>query len=111
MEWHIYFYNEQVKEQIATLPKCLKARCLALLDRMRSDGANLGSPHTESIGDGLFELRVKAQEGIARAFFCTLVDKKIVILHSFIKKTQKTPKKELDLAKWRLKEVKKDDKR
>ena len=111
MKSKIYFYNEQVKEQIASLPKCLKARCLALLDRMRLVGANLGAPHTESLGNGLFELRVKAPEGIARAFFCTLIKQEIVILHCFIKKTQKIPKKELDLAKARLKEVKSDEKR
>lgn len=104
----ILFYNEQVRDSIANLPKLLKARCIALLDRMENHGPNLGPPHTESIGEGLFELRIKAQEGIARVFFCTLVGQKIVLLHSFIKKTQKIPKKDLDIAKERLKEVKKD---
>ena len=45
------------------------------------------------MGEGLFEIRARGVEGIGRAFFCTLVGRRIVILHSFIKKTQKTPKK------------------
>ena len=69
-------------------------------------GADLGMPYTRSLGGGLFELRVKAQEGIGRAFFCYVVNKRVIILHGFIKKTQKTPLQELQLAKERLKKVK-----
>jgi phage-related protein len=58
------------------------------------------------MGGGLFELRLKSVEGIARVFFCTLVGQRIVMLHSFIKKTQKTPAKELNVAQNRMKEVK-----
>jgi phage-related protein len=69
-------------------------------------GPDLGMPHTRAMGEGLFELRLKAAEGIARVFYCTMVGKKIVILHQFIKKTDKTPSKELEIARRRLKEVK-----
>ena len=62
-------------------------------------------PHTRALGDGLFEVRAKAEEGIGRAFFCALVGRRIVILHGFIKKTDKTPKRELTIARNRLKEV------
>jgi phage-related protein len=67
---------------------------------------HLGAPHTKAFGDGLFELRLKGAEGIARVFYCTLVGQKIVMLHSFIKKTQKTPRSELAIALQRMKEVK-----
>lgn len=73
---------------------------------MSAVGPNLGSPHTEPFGDGLFELRLKGAEGIGRVFFCALVGRRIVMLHAFIKKTQKTPPKELELARKRLKELK-----
>ena len=56
--------------------------------------------------DGLFEIRAKGKEGIGRSLFCTIKDREIIILHSFIKKFQKTPKKEIDLARKRMKEVK-----
>lgn len=89
------------------LPVTLQARFIGLTDRMMEHGPNLGLPHTNSFGGGLFELRLKGAEGIARVFFCLIVKQKIVMLHSFIKKTQKTPDKELKLAKQRMKEFKK----
>lgn len=60
---------------------------------------------TRALGNGLFEVRAKAEEGIGRVFFCTMAGRKIIILHSFIKKTDKSPKRELDLALTRQKEV------
>jgi phage-related protein len=73
---------------------------------MLEHGPNLGLPHTDAFGGGLFELRLKGVEGIARVFFCTMVGQEIVMLHSFIKKSAKTPAKELLLAKQRMKELK-----
>ena len=52
------------------------------------------------------ELRLKGAEGIARVFYCTLIGKRIVMLHSFVKKTDRTPLRELDVARSRLKEIK-----
>lgn len=72
-------------------------------------GANLGMPHTRPIENGLFELRVKSKEGIARVFYCTKMGNKIVVLHIFVKKTQKTPQKELKLAYKRMLKVLKND--
>ena len=69
-------------------------------------GPALGKPYTASIGGGLFEIRSKGKEGIGRSLYCMVKGKEIIVLHSFIKKSQKTPKKELNLAKKRIKEVK-----
>lgn len=68
-------------------------------------GPDLGMPHTKAMSGGLFELRIKSVEGIARVFYCTVVGKRIVFLHQFVKKTDKTPAKELQIARRRLKEV------
>ncbi len=69
-------------------------------------GPALGLPYTKALGSGLFEIRAKGAEGIGRSLFCTLKDQEVVILHSFIKKSQKTPHKEMGIARKRLKEVK-----
>lgn len=90
-----------------SLPATLQARYIGLTARMIEYGPNLGLPHTDAFGGGLFELRIKGVEGIARVFFCTMVKQEIVMLHSFIKKTQKTPEKELKVARLRMKELKK----
>ena len=107
MAYSIIYFSQEVQEDIMNLPITLQARYIGLTDRMIEYGSNLGLPHTDAFGGGLFELRLKGAEGIARVFFCTMIEQKIVMLHSFIKKTQKTPEKELKLAKQRMKELKK----
>lgn len=105
MDYMISFYNEAVQAEFDSWPVGLRARFRALTIRMVTYGPNLGMPHTRAMGDGLFEIRAKADVGIGRGFYCTLVGRRIVILHGFIKKTDKTPQRELDVARDRLKEV------
>ena len=107
MSWSICYHDEAVKSFVRELPAGLLARYLRLTDMMLEFGANLGMPHTRAMSDGLFELRVKGKEGIARVFYCTLVGQRIIMLHGFVKKSQQTPPKELKLARQRLAEVKK----
>lgn len=106
MSYIIEFYSESVRLAIVDLPDTLSARFFSLADRMEIHGPNLGEPHTEAFGGGLFELRLKGAEGIARVFYCTMVGRRIVMLHSFIKKTPKTPPRERRIAETRMKEVK-----
>lgn len=109
MNYSIEFYSTEIEEAILALPPILLARYFSLADRMIIFGANLGEPHTKAFGKGLFELRLKGSEGIARVFYCTLIGKRIVMLHSFVKKTQKTPCRELQIAQIRFKEVKNEN--
>jgi len=106
MNWTITYYSESLQNEILDLPAGFLARYLRYADRMELFGPDLGMPHTRAMGEGLFELRLKSVEGIARVFYCTIMDKRIVMLHQFIKKTDKTPPKELATARRRLKEIK-----
>ena len=106
MDYTINYYSDAVQEQILELPDTLAARYIVLTRRMIALGPNLGEPHTKAFGDGLFELRLKGAEGIARVFFCTLVGRRIVMLHSFIKKSERTPSREREIAETRMKEIK-----
>ena len=106
MPWNIIYHTPAVEEFVLNLPTGLLARYLRLTDMMLEFGANLGLPHTRAMSDGLFELRIKGKEGIARVFYCTLIDQRIVMLHGFVKKTEKTPSKELKIAKALLVQVK-----
>ena len=105
MSWTVTFYDTDVESEILDLPTGLLARFVRYAERMEEHGPDLGMPHTRAMGAGLFELRLKSGEGIARAFYCTVVDRRIVMLHHFVKKSQKTPRKELDIARRRLKEM------
>jgi phage-related protein len=100
-------YNYEIEDDVLALPDTLLARYLRLTNLMQEYGPDLGMPHTRAMGEGLFEIRMKGQEGIARAFYCIAIKNEILILHIFIKKQQETPLKELRVAKARLKEVKK----
>ncbi len=106
VDYVISYYSEQVQDDIVALPDTLAARYVVLTRRMVSLGPNLGEPHTKAFGGSLFELRLKGAEGIARVFFCTMLGRRIIMLHSFVKKTQKTPPRELEIALTRMKEVK-----
>jgi len=105
MKWSIEYYNQKLEGDILNLPDGLLARYIHLTDLMLEFGSNLGMPHSKPIEKGLFELRLKSKEGIARVFYCTKVGKKIMVLHFFIKKTSKIPPKEKKLAIQRMKEV------
>jgi phage-related protein len=106
VDYKIKYYSVEVEDDILSLPDTLAARYVVLTRRMAAVGANLGPPHTDSFGEGLFELRLKGAEGIARVFFCTLIGRQIMMLHSFVKKSQKTPLREIEVARKRMKEVK-----
>ena len=98
----IEFYSEKVLAELLEFPVSIRARCFLLLDRMKEDGPNLGFPYTRKIvgTEAIFEVRGKAKEGIGS---------KIIVLHAFVKKTQKTPKKDIDLAVSRFKELKNEN--
>lgn len=68
MTWTVIYHNEAVEVFVLGLPQGLLARYLRLTETMAEFGPNLGMPHTRAMGDGLFELRVKNKEGIARVF-------------------------------------------
>lgn len=110
MAWEYLYYDDQVQAEIEGMDAEHLARLAHIRALIEIDGPNLGKPHTDSFGDGLFEMRLKGADAIARVFFCYLRGKRIVLLHSFIKKTQKTPQREIDTARARMEEVKQQDK-
>ncbi len=106
LHWRVSFYSAELEDEILQLPAGFVARFLRYAERMEVFGPDLGMPHTRAMGDGLFELRLKAVEGIARIFYCMVAHRRIVMLHQFIKKSGKTPRKELAIARKRMKEIK-----
>ena len=109
MEWEIAYYSDDVQQAILEFPPGIQARYIHLTERMLTFGPDLGMPHTQGMGKGLFELRLKSKEGIGRVFFCNRPDRRIMMLHAFVKKSAKTPPKELKIARERMKEVQAND--
>lgn len=106
MTWTVIFHSVRVESEVFDLPAGFVARFIRYAERMEVYGPDLGMPHTRAMGDGLFELRIKAMEGIARVFYCTVVQRRIVFLHQFVKKSDRTPPNVLRIARQRMKQVK-----
>lgn len=111
MQWAIEYYSEKVRLNVDDWPLGVRAFYTRITERMKIAGPNLGMPLTRSLGDGLFEIRAIGKEGIGRAFFCTIKGRRIVILHAFIKKTDKIPLNELETGRKRLLEVQNENTR
>ena len=105
MEWEILYFREELQRTIMEFPPGIQARFIHLAERIEIFGPNLGMPHSRAMGKGLFELRMKSKEGIGRVFYCTLSDHRVMMLHAFVKKSAKTPARELRIAQARAKEV------
>lgn len=108
MHCTVTYFSERVKRDVLALPAGICAGYLRLLGMMEKHGVDLGMPYSRAMGDGLFELRPRGLEGIGRVFYCTQAGSRIVVLHSFVKKTPDTPLAELRIARRRLKEVRKE---
>lgn len=101
----VEFVNENANAEFLSLPVGLKAKMAHTILLLENFG-KLSEPHSKKLQDDLFELRVKAKEGIARGIYSYEKGKMILMLVFFVKKSQKTPKNTLQTAKQRLKEFK-----
>lgn len=86
-------------EFIASLDPKMKAKTFRSLDLLSEFGPQLREPFSKSLGDGLFELRIKFASDITRIFYFFVIGRKIVLTNGFIKKTTKVPKEEMELAR------------
>ncbi|WP_240314148.1 type II toxin-antitoxin system RelE/ParE family toxin [Acidiphilium sp. JA12-A1] len=94
-------------DEIMELPPKLQARLLRLFEMVESRGLDqLHEPHVKHLDGKLWELRAKAAEGIARGIYVAVTGRRVVVLHVFVKKSQKTPRRALEFAQERMKEVK-----
>jgi phage-related protein len=107
MAWTVETLNETVDAELAELPADMRARLVRISELIGSVGPpNVKEPHVRHIRGQLWEIRLKGKAGIARALYVTAKEQRVVILRVFIKKTEKTPTGEIDLALQRAKELK-----
>lgn len=95
-----------VDKELAALPADMRARFSRTAFLIESVGLErVGHPHIKHLEGPLWEIRIKGKDGISRALYVTAQEKRVVVVRVFIKKTQKTPRKEIELALERAKEV------
>jgi len=104
--WTVEVLNDTVRAEIRELPADLRARFVRLGDRIRQVGlVGLNEPHVKHLEGKLWEMRFFGRDGIARVRYVTAVSERVVVVRVFVKKTQKTPRAEIDLALQRAKEI------
>ena len=103
MDFEIVFYDkpdgtEPAKDFILSLDKKLRAKTVMLMELLSANGPDLREPYSKHLTDGIFELRAKVGSDLSRVLYFFMIGKKIIVTNGFIKKTQKTPKNEIELA-------------
>ena len=103
--WSVEFLPAAADEE-AALPVDMQARLARMINIIGQHGLlNIPRDWVKPLGDSLWELRITGRDGIARAIYVTASGQRVVIVRIFVKKTQKTPHRELELARQRAKEV------
>jgi phage-related protein len=106
MLWRVEILDEAVAAEIAALPADMQARFIRLAERIASAGLeSLSEPHVKHLEGKLWELRLTGRDGIARALYVTAIGRRVVVVRAFVKKTQRTPRAEIDLALRRAKDI------
>jgi phage-related protein len=104
--WRIEILNDTVAAEIAALPADMQARFLRLSERIGQVGLeSLGEPHVKHLEGKLWELRLTGRDGIARALYVTAIGRRVVVVRAFVKKSQRTPRAEIELALRRAKDI------
>jgi len=107
MAWTVETLNETVDGELAELPADMRARLVRISELIESAGLpHVKEPHVRQVRGQLWEVRLKGKAGIARALYVTAKEQRVVIVRAFIKKTEKTPTGEIELALQRAKELK-----
>jgi phage-related protein len=104
--WQVEVLNDTVREEIRALPSDIRARFVRFGELVSQVGLeSLREPQVKHLEGKLWEIRLSGRSGIARALYVTAIGRRIVIVRAFVKKTQKTPRAEIDLALLRAKEI------
>ena len=106
MSWTVGFVNKLAEAEIMALPLDMQAHFARLTDLFRSHGLMaMREPYAKHLSGKFWELRLKGRDGIARSIYVTASGQRMIVLRTFVKKTEKTPAHELKIAVARMKEI------
>ena len=106
MVWSVETLNATVDKELDALPADMRARFVRISELIAAVGLQrVGAPHVKHLTGPIWEMRLTGRSGISRALYVAAREQRVVVIRVFIKKTRKTPRKEIDLALQRAKEV------
>jgi len=109
MKWLVEFYksindSSPVEAWLDGLHESARAKILRNMLLLQEFGLSIKEPYVKPLGEKLYEIRAKDPKGIYRVIYFAYTGRRFVLLHGFTKKTQKTPRKEIEIAKKRMEE-------
>jgi phage-related protein len=106
MTWRVEFLNSEVKASLDVMPRDIRASFERIVHLIEGHGLErMREPYVKHLEGPLWEMRMKGRDGIARAAYVTATGRRVVVVHVFGKKRQKTPRPEIETALKRAKEV------
>jgi phage-related protein len=106
MSWTVETLNETVDAEVEALPEDMRARLAHIAKLIEEQGLeHMGEPHVKHVQGPLWEMRLTGRSGISRALYVTAAGRRVVIVRAFVKKTEKTPGREIKLALSRAESV------
>ena len=106
MSWSVEYLNDLIEEEYKTLPGDIRARFSKIMCMIEAYGLpQVGMPYVRHIEGKLWEMRASGRDGIARGMYVTARGKRVILVHVFVKKTQKTPREEIRKALANAREV------
>ncbi|MGH9433190.1 MAG: type II toxin-antitoxin system RelE/ParE family toxin [Terriglobia bacterium] len=106
MAWTVETLSKTVDAEVEALPPDMRARLARIANLIEETGVErVGEPHVKHVEGRLWEMRLKGRSGISRALYVTATGQRVVIVRAFVKKTERTPRREIDLGLARAKAV------
>jgi phage-related protein len=106
MDWTVELLSEEVRSELESLPIDMQASFARISELIKHVGlSNVQEPYVKHVEGQLWEMRLRGRDGIARAVYVTATSRRVVVVRVFTKKTHKTPRREIELALKRSKEV------
>jgi phage-related protein len=105
--WIVGFINSVAESEVRALPRDLQSKFLRISDMIESNGLEkVREPYVKHLDGKLWEMRMAGRDGIARSLYITASGQRVIVLRTFIKKTEKAPRREIELALERAKGIK-----
>jgi phage-related protein len=106
MSWTVLFVNRSAQAEVDALPADMQMRFARITDMMCEFGlAGIHGPYVKHLSGKLWEMRLKGRDGIARSIYVAATGQRVVVLRTFVKKTQEVPRREIEIAQSRMKEL------